>query len=236
VAVRAADERTRGLDLSLVENMAREDLDPVEEAKAFRRLIDVGLTRRGVAERLSVSRRLVTERLQLLELDEALHPRLADGTIPPGAVRPLARLAAIHPGLPAVAVARVLAAPRDGWQPPTTWADLVRDPVAAVAADGEEEDGLPADVYQSGERYPVARFTLDADGRKRLEELCGLIGCEPERFHVRFEEDELEQGRALGAVHSSGEGWVHLIVGQQVADQLERAVLHRARGACALVA
>jgi hypothetical protein len=37
---------------------------------------------------------------------------------------------------------------------------------------------------------------------------------------VRFEADELEQGRALGAVHSSGEGWVQLIVGQEVADQL----------------
>jgi ParB family transcriptional regulator, chromosome partitioning protein len=43
VVVRAPDQRTRGRDIALVENMAREDLDPVEEAKAFGRLVDPGL-------------------------------------------------------------------------------------------------------------------------------------------------------------------------------------------------
>jgi hypothetical protein len=115
----------------------------------------------GVAERLAVSQRLVTERLQLPELDEELYPRLADGTIPPGAVRPLAQLAAIHPGLPAVAAARVLAEPRHGWDAPTSWADLARDPIAVVASDYEDDDDLPADVYQSASatRSPAFRST-----------------------------------------------------------------------------
>ena len=220
VVVREPDAETRGLDLALVENMAREGLNPVEEAKAFARLIDAGLTRKGVAERLSVSQRLVTERLQLLKLDEALHPRLADGTIPPGAVKPLARLAAIHPGLPAVAVAKVLSPPAHSWGEQTTWADLARDPVALVASDYEGEDQLPADVYEAGTAYPVARFELDCHARKRLEDLCELIGTEPERFQVRFGPEEVEQARALGAVHSSSEGWCHLIVGQAVGEQL----------------
>lgn len=129
------DEQTRGLDDALVENLQRAQLNPVEEAKGYARLLDAGLTRRGVAERCAVAQKRVTERLELLKLPEELHPQLADGTIPPGAVRPLAALAEIHTGLPAIAVERVLADPREQWEEPTTWADLANDPIAVVSAD-----------------------------------------------------------------------------------------------------
>ncbi len=70
------------------------------EAKAFARLLERGLTRRGIAERCGVSQKLVPERLALLTLDEDFYPRIADGTIPPGAIRPLIELARVHPGAP----------------------------------------------------------------------------------------------------------------------------------------
>jgi ParB family transcriptional regulator, chromosome partitioning protein len=90
----------------------REDLDPVEEAKAYQRLIDEqGLTRKGVAEQLGVAQRCVTDRLQVLELPAELHPKVASGEIPPGAIKPLATLAKLHPELPAIAAARVEAGP-----------------------------------------------------------------------------------------------------------------------------
>lgn len=52
VIVRAADEQAQALDVALVANMERVELTPVKEANAFARLIDRGLTRKGVAERL----------------------------------------------------------------------------------------------------------------------------------------------------------------------------------------
>ena len=53
--VRDTDERTGGLELALAENLAREDLDPVEQARGFQRLRDAGLSKKGIAERLGVS-------------------------------------------------------------------------------------------------------------------------------------------------------------------------------------
>ena len=52
----------------------------MQEARAFQRLIDEGgLTRKGVAERLSIAQKRVTERLQILQLPEQLHRGIASG-------------------------------------------------------------------------------------------------------------------------------------------------------------
>ena len=74
----------------------------------------------GAARRSPPSARTTSVvRLELLKLP-GLHPQLADGAIPAGAVRPLVTLAEIHSRLPAVAVARVLSSPRAQWEEPTT--------------------------------------------------------------------------------------------------------------------
>jgi len=106
VVVRDTDTDTEGLDVALVANMSRVDLDPVEEARAMRRLIDSGLTRKGVAEKLSIPLARVRERLQL---PEELWPKLAEGSVPLSVAKPVAELAKIHPQLPGRAVAQVLA-------------------------------------------------------------------------------------------------------------------------------
>ncbi len=63
-----ADER---LQLSLIENLQRSDLNPVEEARAIRRLLDeFGLTQEGVAERLGKGRVSVANAVRLLGLPE----------------------------------------------------------------------------------------------------------------------------------------------------------------------
>ncbi len=64
------DELALGLEDAVVANQARKELDPIEEAKAFRRLIDAG--KRGVAQELGVAQRLVTDRLAMLELPAEL--------------------------------------------------------------------------------------------------------------------------------------------------------------------
>jgi ParB/RepB/Spo0J family partition protein len=221
VMVRETDGDTGGLDLALIENIAREDLDPVEEARAFQRLLDQGLTRKGVAERLSIAQKRVTERLQILDVPEELHPRIASGEIPPGAIKALARLAKIHPALPSVAVAHVeheVAA--YGWEEPTTWSDVADDPIGVVTASHSDARALPADVYEGGGSYALDRFSLSEKATRDLAKYIELTDADAQALHVRFDREEIEQAEALGACHHSKTGYSVLIVGQEVADQL----------------
>ena len=71
----------QALVAALVTALKREDLDPVEQAKAYGRLVDGGLTRKGAAEAVGVAQKAVTARLQILQLPEALHPAIATGEI-----------------------------------------------------------------------------------------------------------------------------------------------------------
>jgi ParB family transcriptional regulator, chromosome partitioning protein len=71
--IRHADDRER-LDLALAENMARQDLNPVEQARACSMLVeDLGLTKGEVGRRVGRSRAAISNLIRLLELpDEAL--------------------------------------------------------------------------------------------------------------------------------------------------------------------
>ncbi len=231
VIVRHADQETEALDVALVSNMERIDLTPVDEAKAFGRLLERGLTRKGIAERCGVSQRLVSERLALLTLDEGLYPKVADGTIPPGAIRPLVELSKIHPGLPARAVAEIAAVQTGEYsQEPYSWADLAREPLQVAIADPEQ---LPADVYATGVSYPLERFTLTEKAGKDLAKWAQLEGREAGELNVRFGGEDLAAAEKLGAAHRGNDGWSAVIVGQDVADQLVcdqvKALLKRAR-------
>jgi ParB family transcriptional regulator, chromosome partitioning protein len=73
------------LELALVENLQREDLGPLEEAAAFRRLAeDFGLTQDAIAARVSRSRSAVTNTLRLLTLPPEIQASLARGEITAG--------------------------------------------------------------------------------------------------------------------------------------------------------
>jgi ParB/RepB/Spo0J family partition protein len=222
VVVRETDERSGGLALALVENIAREDLNPVEEARGFKRLMDEdGLTRKGVAEVLSIAQKRVTERLQILDVPEELHPRIASGEIPPSAIKALAALARIHPGLPAVAVAHVEHEVREaGWEQPVEWSDVAEDPVYVVAGGYDDERALPAGVYLAGGTYAVESFSLSEKANRDLAKYAQLLDTEPPQLTVRFGRESVEQAHKLGAYHPSANGYTGLIVGQEVADQL----------------
>lgn len=87
--VRDIDDRT-ATQWSLVENLQREDLNPLERAEAFRRLIDeFGLTHQEVAQRVGLDRSSVTNHLRLMELDEFTQDALRRGRIGMGHGRAL---------------------------------------------------------------------------------------------------------------------------------------------------
>jgi ParB family chromosome partitioning protein len=78
------------LEFSLVENIQREDLNPIEEAKAFQRLIeDLRLTQEEIAQRVGRDRTSVTNYLRLLKLPKDIQELVEDDKISMGHARAL---------------------------------------------------------------------------------------------------------------------------------------------------
>jgi len=70
---------------SLIENIQRDDLNPIESARAYKRLNDAyGMTHDQIASVLGKSRVAITNALRLLDLPDEVQAALADGTITPG--------------------------------------------------------------------------------------------------------------------------------------------------------
>lgn len=81
------------MELALIENIQREDLNPIEEANAIRCLMQQhGLTQEEVAQRLSKSRPAIANSLRLLNLPAAVQEMLIAGTLQAGHARALAGL------------------------------------------------------------------------------------------------------------------------------------------------
>ncbi len=78
------------LEMSIVENVQREDLNPIERALAYKRLIDeFGLGTNEVAKRIGKSAPAVSNTIRLLSLPDAIKDALVAGVISEGHVRPL---------------------------------------------------------------------------------------------------------------------------------------------------
>ena len=78
------------MEIALIENIQREDLNPVEEATAYQRLIqEYNLKQDEVAERVSKSRTAITNSLRLLKLDERVQNMLIEENISSGHARAL---------------------------------------------------------------------------------------------------------------------------------------------------
>ncbi|GAB4535164.1 MAG: ParB/RepB/Spo0J family partition protein [Anaerolineae bacterium] len=85
------------LELALVENVQRADLNPLEEAGAYRQLMDeFGLTQEKVAERVGKSRAAVANIVRLLRLPPDIQEALAAGRISEGHARALLSLPSAH--------------------------------------------------------------------------------------------------------------------------------------------
>ena len=82
-----ADDRTV-MELGLIENLQREDLNPIEEANGYKVLMDeYGLTQDEVAQRVGKSRPAVANALRLLALPDAVHLLLEEGRLSAGHAR-----------------------------------------------------------------------------------------------------------------------------------------------------
>ena len=78
------------MEISLIENIQREDLNPIEEAQAFKRLLtEFNLKQDEVAERVSKSRAAVTNSIRLLKLSDDVQQMVIDDMISTGHARAL---------------------------------------------------------------------------------------------------------------------------------------------------
>ncbi len=98
------------LELALVENLQRADLDPIEEAHAYRQLIDeFGLDQEQLAARFGRARSTIANTLRLLETDPMVQAAVSDGSITEGHARALGGLPVPQqPKLLEVVIAREL--------------------------------------------------------------------------------------------------------------------------------
>lgn len=128
------------LELALVENLQREDLDPLESARAYRQLIDeFGFSQEALAARVGRARSTVANTLRLLDLHSTVQAAVADGNITEGHGRAIGGVPIEHqPTIVATVVAQDLSVRQT-----EEFVRRLREPRAAQPAptvrDGETE-------------------------------------------------------------------------------------------------
>ncbi len=154
--VRVADDAAM-LQHAIVENIQREELNPLEEAAAYQQLIeDFSLTHDDVATRVGKSRTTITNTLRLLQLPPSIQRSLKDGTIRMGHARAL------------------LGTPDRGFQE-----QLARRVVAEDLSVRQVEEAIRSRQESPSSNTEVAAAASDPGGRLRppglleLEELLG---------------------------------------------------------------
>jgi ParB family chromosome partitioning protein len=172
------------LELALVENIQRADLNPLEEASAFRQLVDeFGLTQEQVAQRVGKSRVAVTNILRLLRLPAEVRQALAGGSISEGHARALLALPTSEAQLAALEVVvqkdlsvrqteelvrRLLA------QPPQPQPPEVPNP-EAQALEQEFRDTLGTKVNLYRDRRGRGRLVIHFYSEEELQAIYDLI-------------------------------------------------------------
>jgi len=178
--VRADTGSDEQLVLGLIENLQRTDLDPVEEARGLRRLIDeFGLTHDEVAQRLGKHRVSVTQSLRLLAGCAAVQSAVASGVITSGHARALIALEgqpAQEHGLKAVIAKHLSVRQTENWvrtyRPRRRRHTDSSAELRAIAADVESSLGLPITLSGSLNRGKIA---LRYSSREELERVCAKL-------------------------------------------------------------
>jgi ParB family chromosome partitioning protein len=168
---------------ALIENLQREDLNPVEEARGYRRLIDeFGLTHQALAEALGKSRAHLSNTLRLLGLPDSVLADLAAGRISAGHARAL--LAASQPEALAREVvskglsvrqteARAAARPDEGRSDSAERAGYAQDPeVGALVQEMTAKLGLRIRIEGARGR---GRVVVEFDDLAQLDGILALL-------------------------------------------------------------
>jgi ParB family chromosome partitioning protein len=168
------------LVLGLIENLQRTDLDPIEEARGFSRLIEeFGLTHEEVAQRVGKHRVSVTQSLRLLGGCAAVQSSVASGVITAGHARALIALdsqASQEHGLKVVIARHLSVRQTENWvrtyRPKRLRQRDSGTELRAIAADIESSLGLPTKLAGSLHR---GKLELRYSNREELERVCAKL-------------------------------------------------------------
>ena len=178
--VRGDASNDQQLVLGLIENLQRTDLDPIEEARGLRRLIDeFGLTHEEVAQRLGKHRVSVTQSLRLLGGCPAVQSAVGSGIITAGHARALIALdnqASQEHGLKVVIAKHLSVRQTENWvrtyRPRRRRHTDSTAELRAIAADIESSLGVPVTLAGSMNR---GRLELRYSSREELERVCAKL-------------------------------------------------------------
>jgi ParB family transcriptional regulator, chromosome partitioning protein len=178
--VRSDAGNDQQLVLGLIENLQRTDLDPIEEARGLRRLIEeFGLTHEEVAQRLGKHRVSVTQSLRLLGGCAAVQSAVASGVITAGHARALVALEtqdAQEHGLKVVVAKHMSVRQTENWvrtyRPQRRRHSDSTAELRAIAADIESSLGVPVALTGSLNR---GRIEVRYSSREELERVCAKL-------------------------------------------------------------
>jgi len=171
------------MELSLIENVQREDLNAIEEAKAYRALIDdCFLTQEEVAQRVSKDRSSVTNTLRLLSLAEEVRDALETNKISMGHARALLGLEdsraqesmckdIINKGLSVRRVEALVRVAKNGTAIPKLRPASADPHVAAVEEDLRQRFGTGVSIKRQGKKGKIEIEFYSMDDLERVLEL-----------------------------------------------------------------
>ncbi len=183
VRVIEADDR-RAMELALVENLQREDLNPIEEARGYRTLMDeYGMTQEQAAASVGKSRPAVANSMRLLALGEAVSAMVEDGSLSAGHARALLPLkdekkqlelaeAVISRGLSVrqteALVKKLLTAEKKSAAEPADDNSIIVDYIKEVERDLENALGRKVKLVDSPKKGRIEIEFYGADDREAL--------------------------------------------------------------------
>lgn len=172
--------------LALIENLQREDLDPIEVAEGCKKLIErYGLTQEEAAKRLGKSRSAITNAMRLLNLPEYVRDQVRTGDISAGHAKALLSLSS--PEQMSAAADQIIAKDMSVRQAealcrkmskppkPAKEEDAFTRPVLAVEVEGALKETTGSEVhvdYKGGKGVLHIAFYSDA----QLQQFAGLLG------------------------------------------------------------
>lgn len=178
---------TESLELALIENIQREDLNPIEEAIAYRRLIDeFGLTQQEMANKVGKNRVTVTNMLRLLQLPDSVRGLIADGLLSPGhakvllalpdpATQELLALRTVEEGLSVRTLERTVRTMLDRDEPSQNRKTRVIEDHHRIVAEGLERAlSSKVTVYETESKGTIQIYF---DDRADLERIFNLISA-----------------------------------------------------------
>ena len=215
------DESDRLVE-ALVENEHRSSINALERAKAYAKLRGRGLALKGIAEAMATTQARVREHLRILELPEPVQAGLAAGGVPLLAVKALADMAKLHPGLPEVLTAAVVADVASD-EEPLTWAEVAEDPIGALKT--LDHELLPAGVYAAESQPLLDELPLSEKAQK---DRAALVKLGQPAGRLILDRAAVEQAAALKALHRGKRDWEWIIAGEDVMAQLAADALANA--------